>query len=149
MTSNASNARAAATSPISLASEGPSGTPGCEDLVTQEAVEDLMGPDGGVAIIDFWSPTCGPCGVMAPAYAHVAAELVNEPIRFLKLNTATHPHLAAPFHIRSVPTLLFVINGEIVDVRVGALGAKDLHSKAKWLMSKARGDGFFKRLFGG
>ena len=48
-----------------------------------------------------------------------------------------------------MPTLLFVINGEIVDVRVGALGAKDLQSKAKWLMSKARGDGFFKRLFGG
>ncbi len=111
-------------------------------------LEDLMSEDGGAAILDFWSPTCGPCKAMAPAFEAVAAELSEEPIRFIRINTATQPQLAQPFNIHAVPTLLFVNDGEILDVRVGALSGPALAKKARWLLSKARGDGFFSRLFG-
>ena len=106
-----------------------------------------MSEDGGAAIIDFWSPTCGPCKLMAPHFDAVANELAEEPIRFIKINTATQPGLAQPFNIHSVPTLLFVNDGEILDVRVGALSGPALAKKARWLLRKARGEGFFSSLF--
>jgi len=120
-----------------------------EDLKTREELEVLMSEDGGAAIIDFWSPTCGPCIAMAPHFEAVANELEDEPIRFVKINTASQPALARPFNIHSVPTLLFVNNGEILDVRVGALTGAALAKKAQWLLRKSRGEGFFSGLFGG
>jgi thiol-disulfide isomerase/thioredoxin len=130
-----------------MPADSPSSPSAVIDLSTQEEVEDLMDAAGGAAIVDFWSPTCGPCMAMAPAFAAAAAVCGDEPVRFLKINTQAHPELAAPFRIRAVPTLLFVLNGEIVDVRVGTLGAEDLQKKARWLGSKVRGEGFFSRLF--
>lgn len=120
-----------------------------EDLKTMTELETLMGEDGGAAIIDFWSPTCGPCKAMAPAFEALSQELADEPIRFIRINTATAPKLSQPFKIHSVPTLLFVHNGEILDVRVGALPGPALAKKAQWLLKKSRGEGFFSGLFGG
>jgi thioredoxin len=111
-------------------------------------LEDLMSEDGGPAILDFWSPTCGPCQAMAPAFEAVAAELAEEQIRFVRINTAAQAELARPFNIQAVPTLLFVHNGEILDVRVGALTGSALAKKAQWLLKKSRGEGLFSRFFG-
>lgn len=119
-----------------------------EDLKTMGELEDLMSEQGGAAIIDFWSPTCGPCKAMAPAFDAVSNDLAEEPIRFIRINTATQAQLAQPFNIHSVPTLLFVVNGEILDVRVGALSGPALAKKAQWLLKKSRGEGFFSGLFG-
>ena len=118
-----------------------------EVLKTLEDLEVLMGDDGGAAIIDFWSPSCGPCLAMAPHFEAVAEELKDEAIRFVKINTATQPALAQPFNIHSVPTMLFVHNGEILDVRVGALPGAALAKKAQWLLKRSRGEGLFSRLF--
>jgi thioredoxin len=119
-----------------------------EDFKTLSELDALMSEDGGAAIIDFWSPSCGPCKAMAPAFEALSNELSEEPIRFIRINTAAQPKLAQPFRIHSVPTLLFVHNGEILDVRVGALPGPALAKKAQWLLRKARGDGFFARIFG-
>lgn len=121
--------------------------PGPEDVTSQQVIEQLMSEGGDTAIIDFWSETCVPCKSMAPAYKAVAEAFAEEPIRFLKINTGRHPHLARPFNIRAVPTMLFVHNGEIVDVRVGVLDETGLVKKAKWLLSKAKGESFLKRIF--
>ena len=117
-----------------------------EELFAQEDIENLMQPGGGTAIIDFWNPTCGPCMSMADDYEAVAKEFATENIRFCKVNTHRSPDIARAFRIRSVPTLLSIHDGEIVDVRVGALKAPDLVKKAKWLLSKSRGESFFKRI---
>ncbi len=118
-----------------------------ENLKTRSELERLMSDEGGPAIIDFWSPTCGPCKLMEPHFEAVAEELADEPIRFIKINTATQATLAQPFNIHSVPTLLLVNNGEILDVRVGALSGPALLKKARWLLRKSRGEGVFSRLF--
>lgn len=119
-----------------------------EDLKTLAELEDLMGENGGAAIVDFWSPTCGPCKAMAPAFEAVASELAEEPIRFVRINTAAQAELAQPFKIHAVPTLLFVNDGEILDVRVGALPGPALAKKARWLLRKSRGEGLLATLFG-
>ena len=120
------------------------------DLVEQDEVEDLMSPEGGAAIIDFWSPTCGPCMAMAEDFAHVASQFEPGEVRFCKVNTATHGWLAAPFKIMSVPTILFVLDGEVVDAVVGRMDAKRLGKRAEWLLAKKerRAKGLLGRLFG-
>jgi thioredoxin 1 len=119
-----------------------------EELKTMGELEDLMSEEGGAAILDFWSPTCGPCKAMAPAFEAVANELADAPIRFVRINTAAQAPLAQPFNIHSVPTLLFVNDGEILDVRVGALSGPALAKKAQWLLRKARGEGLLSSLLG-
>lgn len=119
-----------------------------ESIDTQEALEALMGPEGPAAIIDFWAGWCGPCKMMAPQYAAVAAELAGQPIKFYKLDTERHPELARAFNIRSLPTLLLVHRGEIKDALVGAQAAATIRKKAEWLLNKAQGRGLWARLFG-
>jgi thioredoxin 1 len=121
-----------------------------EDLVEQDQVEAIMSPEGGAVVIDFWSPTCGPCMAMANDFAVVAGQFDPNEVRFCKVNTTTHGWLAAPFKIMSVPTILFVLDGEVKDAVVGKLDAKRLGSRAEWLLNKKerKAKGFLGRLFG-
>jgi thioredoxin 1 len=120
------------------------------DLEQPEELEVLMSAEGGAAVIDFWSETCGPCRAMAKDFAHVAAQFDPDEIKFYKINTTTHGHLAAPFRIQSVPTILFVLDGEVLDVVIGKMDAKRLGSRAEWLLGKKarKGKGLLGRLFG-
>jgi thioredoxin 1 len=117
------------------------------ELQTPDDVEGVMAENSGAVVIDFWSSTCGPCLAMAPEFDAVARRYANEPIRFCKVQTDAHPELAAPFHIRSVPTLIFALDGEIVDAAVGRMNEQRLTKKVDWLLGRQRGDGFFTRLF--
>jgi len=108
-----------------------------------------MQDGGGTVVIDFWSPTCGPCMAMAQDFSDVAEQFDPNEVRFCKINTMEHPELAEPFQIRSVPTILFVHDGKILDGSVGRMSAADLGQKSEWLLSKSqRKPGLLGRLFG-
>jgi thioredoxin 1 len=117
-----------------------------EELVEPEEIEAIM--DGGhTVVLDFWSPTCGPCMAMAKDFEEVAAQFEREEVRFCKVNTETHGYLAAPFKVRAVPTILFIHDGEIVDAVVGKMTAEQLGTKAEWLLErKNRKPGLLSRL---
>ncbi len=119
-----------------------------KDITTQQEIENLMQEGGPAAIIDFWAPWCGPCRAMAPHFEATAEAMKDEPVEFLKVNTEDHPDLSAAFNVRSLPTVVVVHNGEIQDVLVGSQNANSLERHAKRLSSRAKGEGFFKRLFG-
>lgn len=124
-------------------------TPPCDALETEDEIEDIMREGGGTVVLDFWSETCGPCMAMAADFEHVAAQFDRAEVRFCKVDTGAHGNLAEAFKVRSIPTLLFIHDGKILDAVVGKMSAKALGEKAEWLLSKAqRKGGLLSRLFG-
>ena len=84
-------------------------------------------------VVDFWAEWCGPCKMMAPAFAQVAREQRVQ-FRLAKLDTETSPAIAGRYAIRSIPTLILFRHGQEVDRAVGALDAGRLRA---WLQRHA------------
>jgi thioredoxin 2 len=80
-------------------------------------------------VVDFWAQWCGPCHMMAPAFAQAAAEL--EPrVRLAKLDTEAAQGIAARYGIRGIPTLIVFRRGHEVARQAGAM---DLGSLLSWI----------------
>jgi len=76
-------------------------------------------------IVDFWAEWCGPCKMMAPAFAQAAAQL--EPNYILaKVNTEVAQQTAAQFGIRSIPSIIMFKNGREVARQAGALNTQQI-----------------------
>ena len=69
-------------------------------------------------VVDFWAEWCGPCRALAPTLDQLA-ETNNGKIIVVKVNVDEEPDLAMNFNVQSIPTLLFVKNGELQDQLVG------------------------------
>ena len=70
-------------------------------------------------LLDAWAPWCGPCRTVAPAVEQLASELAGK-VRVTKLNVDENPRTAARFDVRSIPTMLVLVNGREVGRIVGA-----------------------------
>jgi thioredoxin 2 len=83
-------------------------------------------------LVDFWAPWCGPCKMMAPAYAQ-AAQRLEPGMRVVKLDTEQAQQLAAQYNIRSIPTLALFKGGREVARQAGAM---DVNGIVAWARSK-------------
>ena len=83
-----------------------------------------------LVIVDFWATWCGPCRMLTPILDEVEEEMPDE-IQVVKVNVDDADEIAAQYRIMSIPTLLFVKNGEIVDKTVGAMPKPALLEKIK------------------
>ncbi len=79
-------------------------------------------------MVDFYSPTCGPCKAIAPFISKLAKEYLGKVI-IAKLDTSTNPGTAMHYKIRGVPSLLFFQNGQVADQIVGAPPESQLRQK--------------------
>ena len=85
--------------------------------LTEQTYDEALFNADGLVLVDFWAPWCGPCRMVAPVLDEVSAE---SGVTLMKVNIDENPGLAARFGIRSIPTILLVKEGEIVDRVVGA-----------------------------
>ena len=87
-------------------------------------------------LVDFWAPWCGPCRVLAPTIDELAVEFDGQ-VTVGKVNVDDHPHLAAQYGIRSIPTVLLFKEGQVVEQTVGVVPKQVLAAKLRTLVSSA------------
>ena len=87
----------------------------------------------GVSMVDFWAPWCGPCRMIAPVIEELAADFEGK-ANICKVNTDEEQDLAVKYGIRSIPTILFMKNGEVVDQMVGASSKQAFTDKINSLL---------------
>jgi thioredoxin 1 len=87
--------------------------------------------------LDFWADWCGPCKMLAPTFERLA-EKYGEHVTFAKVNVDELPDVANKFGIRSIPTLILLQEGNVVDKLVGLRSEQEL---AQVLSRYANGNG--------
>jgi thioredoxin 1 len=83
---------------------------------------------GGVAVVDFWAEWCGPCRLIGPIIEDLSKEYEGK-ATIGKVNVDDNPEISMKYNIRSIPTVLFIKDGEIVDKQVGATTKANLEAK--------------------
>ena len=69
-------------------------------------------------LLDFWAPWCGPCRMVGPILEEIAGE--RSDIKIGKINVDEQPELASQFRVMSIPTLIVIKDGKIVNQSMGA-----------------------------
>jgi len=95
--------------------------------ITDTNFEEILGSDKPV-MVDFWAEWCGPCKMVGPVVEEMAGEYDGKAV-IAKVDVDNNPNVSAKYGIRSIPTMLFFKDGEIVDRQVGAVPKNVLSQK--------------------
>ena len=96
--------------------------------LTEETFDAEMGKHEELLMVDFWAEWCAPCRAIAPALDELARESAGK-VSLAKVDIDEHPALAARYGIRSIPTILFIKSGEVVDQVIGAVPKAQIKKK--------------------
>ena len=87
----------------------------------------------GVAVVDFWAEWCGPCRLVGPVIDDLSKEYEGKAL-IGKVNVDTNRETSMKYGVRSIPTILFLKNGEVVDKHVGTATKATLSEKIEALL---------------
>ena len=94
--------------------------------VTKETFHKEVMMSEKPVLVDFWAPWCGPCRMVLPLVEEIAEE--RDDIKVVKINVDEEPDLASQFQIMSIPTLMVVKDGEVVNKIMGARPKAQINS---------------------
>ena len=103
-----------------------------EKIITDANFAEIINTDQPV-LVDFWATWCGPCRALAPVVEDLAHEFAGKAV-VGKCNVDDCDDLPMNFGIRSIPTLLFFKNGQVVDRIVGAAPKADIAARLNALL---------------
>ena len=83
---------------------------------------------GGVFVVDFWAEWCGPCRLIGPIIEDLATEYEGK-ATIGKVNVDDNPEVSLKYGVRSIPTILIIKDGEVVDKQVGVTTKATLAAK--------------------
>lgn len=72
----------------------------------------------GLVLADFWAPWCGPCKMIAPVLEEIDSEM-GDKVKIVKLDVDDNQETASKYGVMSIPTLLLMKDGNVVDQAVG------------------------------
>lgn len=96
--------------------------------------DDVLNADQPV-LVDFWAPWCGPCRALTPTINALAEEFEGR-AKVGKVNVDENPETAVEYGVRSIPTLLIIHNGEVVDQTMGVVPREQLASKLEAVLGQ-------------
>ena len=81
-----------------------------------------------LTVIDFWAEWCGPCRAIGPVIEELAKEYEGK-VKIGKVNVDNNPNVSVNYGITSIPAILFIKGGKIVDKQIGAVPKSVLDKK--------------------
>ena len=96
--------------------------------LTETTFDETLAAADELLLVDFWAPWCGPCRAIAPVLEALERDYAGR-LKVAKVNVDQEPALAGRYQIRSIPTMLLVKGGHVVDTVIGAVPRATLEAK--------------------
>ncbi|MGB3547009.1 MAG: thioredoxin [Saprospiraceae bacterium] len=90
----------------------------------------------GVSVVDFWAEWCGPCRMVGPIIDELSSEYEGR-VLIGKVDVDTNSEVSMQYGVRSIPTILVLKNGEVVDKHVGTITKAALSEKIEKQLAMA------------
>lgn len=97
-------------------------------LDTADFEKEVMA-EKGLVLVDFYADWCMPCKMLSPILEELSEEI--DDVKIVKVNTDKNQELASSFGVMSIPTLLFVKDGKVIDTLVGMRPKEELEQVIK------------------
>lgn len=102
--------------------------------VTDANFEEIVLKSPKPVAVDFWAPWCGPCRMVSPILEELSQTHISN-VDVVSCNVDENPQTAMKYGIRSIPTVLYIKDGQVVDKTVGALPKNSFNEKLNMLYS--------------